>query len=507
MRAVFQHAENDPGGTPPLACAATLRLHPGLRRAAALGLLLIFILLAYTRLSWVRRQAPDFEFFFRAGAELVAHGSFDDGVDRWPDGTQEQRGTIEWYTPFVARLMTLPAKTAELLFGRLDGPMQPANDALLAPRSAFRFADCLWLAVNLAALAFVLRTIGARLLDLPAQDWPAWSILPLLTLGLFVYWEFRLNQVNLVTLLLLLGSFVCWQRGRAFAAGWWLGLAILLKLTPALLLAWFLLKRQFRTVAAALLIVLLCGPLADVLAFGPRYAAETYGAWLRAVQASSQGALIMAQREMDWRNQSPGAVLARTLSETSASTHFENDPRAARFNEPPQLRNVASLELGLVRYLALATSAVPLLLLCWLARRPAAACSSLRLRLEFAAFLLLMLWCMPVLRLYHLVWMLPAVALLLSQVYRADGSLAWRRLALLACAVVAAAQLAPLAVYVWNFRALEVYGVFAACVLVLAATLMLRLATLDARGPVRGPLLERRGWSPPAAEGMAVSHG
>ena len=111
-------------------------------------------------------------------------------------------------------------------------------------------AGLVWLVLNVAAMFATLRLVGRHLVSLPPQDWPVTQLVPFFVLFLFWWWEFRLNQINNLTLLLLLGGFVCWQRGQHRASGLWLGLAVLIKVTPALLLVWFALKRQYRVVGA-----------------------------------------------------------------------------------------------------------------------------------------------------------------------------------------------------------------------------------------------------------------
>jgi hypothetical protein len=193
---------------------------------------------------------------------------------------------------------------------------------------------------------------------------------------------------------------------------------VLIKITPLLVLFWFGLKRQYRTVATGALTVLLAGPVADAVVFGPRDAAGLYADWVqRAVTHGSHRGLIRTQAELDWRNQGLGAVLCRWLHPTNYALRWDNDPR---FPAPEVTRrmNVADLPPGAIATLASVIQAAALLGLVWLARRPAAVLPAGRIRLEWALFLGAMLWFMPVMRAYHLVWLFPLAGLTCDAVCR-----------------------------------------------------------------------------------------
>jgi hypothetical protein len=366
------------------------------------------------------RRAPDFEYFYTAADHLLTHGELDRGVERLPNGQIELRGTIEWYLPFVSRFMTL---LAWLPFGA---------------------AGAVWLTLNVIAFFVTLALIGKHLMGLPPQDWPVTLLLPTLLLGLFWHWEFRLNQIDTLTLLLVAASFVHWQQRRQKLAGFWLGLAVLLKVTPMLLVVWFALKRQFRTVGVALVTILLAGPVGDLIVFRPAYALEGYRHWWHtAVTASSHRGLILNQGEMDWRNQGLGAVASRWLHPTNYALHFDNDPRI-KTDKPPATMNVVALSRATVAGIVLTVVGLSMAGLLWLVRRPASVLSLWQLRTEWALCLLAMLWLMPILRRYHLILLLPAVAVLASGIHYAGVRRRWSRLAQVVVGGVLACQLAVL---------------------------------------------------------------
>lgn len=433
--------------------------------------------LAQVGFKHIRKSAPDFEYFYKAGTWLRTHGTLDQGYDV-VDGRVVQRGTLDWYWPFVSRLM--------------------AVFALLPPRPA----GYVWLALNLAAMLATLRLVGRHLSGLPPRDWVVTQVVPLLLLAGYWYWEFRLNQIDNFTLLLLVASYVAWECGRRTTAGVWLGVAVLLKLTPGLLVLWFALKRQWRTAAAAVVTIVLAGPVSDVLVLGPTETRAAYQDWLhKAVTTGSQAGLVRTQREMDWRNQGLGAMLSRWLHPTNYNTRFENDPRiAARYSESEERTiNIAALPVERVARIVTAVSLASLGTLVWVARRPAARLTAWQLRFEWALFVLAMLWFMPVMRYYHMIWAYPAVTLLAAGIHYAGLHCGWSRLVLVCFGLVVAGQFALL------HRPLAAGGAALLSVVALAIPLWVLLARL-ARNPT---ILAPPAFEPPcvvASPGVHAPH-
>ena len=423
--------------------------------AIALGLLVWYLASVASRN--LGRGHPDFEFFYKAGASVLAHGDLDRGVDQLADGRIVARGALDWYLPFVSRIMTL--------FAWLPLPQ----------------AGGIWLLLNLTALIATLRLVGRHFSGLPPRDWPATQLLPFLFLIVFWHWEFRLNQINNFTLLLLLGAFVCWRQGRPTTAGLWLGLAVLLKVTPLLLVLWFALKRQFRVVAVAAVTFLAAGPLADTIAFSPSRTVEMYRAWgRRAVVEGSHRGLILGARETDWRNQSLSAVAMRWLYPANWNTHFDNDPRITP-RWPERTLNIVHLPRPVIAALVTGIVVLSAAGLVFLARRPAHALTLWQLRLEFALFILAMLWFMPVMRRYHLIWCLPALSVLAGCIHYSGFRGWWARLALAAFLGILISQLLLLTRVLGAENFVEAGGVFLAAVALLAAPLIAQLLILSRR--------------------------
>jgi hypothetical protein len=280
------------------------------------------------------------------------------------------------------------------------------------------------------------------------------------------------------------GGFVCWQLGQRFAAGLWIGMAVLLKVTPGLLVLWLLLKREFRVAGVALGTVLLAGPVADGVVLGPRAAADAYRAWFRrSVTVGSHAGLIREQREMDWRNQSLSAVTTRWLHATDYRTHFDNDPRMnERFEEhAARYINVVNLPLGIIGRIVAGIAALSLLVLGWLMRKPAAVLTVWQLRFEWVLVLLAMLWLMPVMRLYHVIWAYPAIAVLGGAVGYAGFGSGWSLTAFGMIAAVLMGQLALL------FRPAQAGGVVLMSVVLLAIPVVWMLVRLARDGALLPP--------------------
>ncbi len=408
-----------PGRRRPPGLGRSLRAPRGVRIGCSIALALLCIWLFVRGGSKVILGYPDFEYFYKAGQSVLLNGSLDGGFDVLPDGSIDRRGTIDWYLPFMSRLMSPFA---------------------LLPQSQVGLA---WVAFNVLVMLATLRLIGRELMGLPKGDWPVTVLLPFIFLAAYWEMEFRLNQVNNLTMLLLVASFVLWQRGRPGLSGFWLGLAVLIKLTPGLLVLWFALKRQYRTVAAAGLTIVLAGPAADAVVFGPGAAADHYAGWFqRAVAEGSHRGLILEQREMDWRNQGLGAVLSRWLHPTNWATHFDNEPRAAHRAEEPAYLNVASLPRGQVALLATVIALGSVAVLVLLARKPSRELTAWQLRFEWSLFVLAMLWLMPVMRQYHMVWATPAMCMLAAGIHHMGHRGGWTKLAFACIALVIALQVA-----------------------------------------------------------------
>jgi hypothetical protein len=124
-----------------------------------------------------------------------------------------------------------------------------------------------WNLVSLVALAVSL-TITMRQLGI---GFAPWSLLPVVTLLLLcgpLRHQIAQGQLNLVLLVLLTGAWAAERSGRPAWAGALLGLAAAIKVFPAFLFLYLILRRQWRALLAGVAVILLAG-LLSLAVLGP----------------------------------------------------------------------------------------------------------------------------------------------------------------------------------------------------------------------------------------------
>ncbi len=181
--------------------------------------------------------------------------------------------------------------------GKLEQPPDAATprrpkDYPYPPFWAFVHAPLTYLPKNLAQLAIYplfavslvsLLWILSRLteLSLPADRrsifWIA--VVAVVLTSRFLIRDMPESGVNLALVTLSWGAVYLWTRRREIFAGTALGLAIALKCTPALFLAYFLWKRQWKMVAATTAAVALF-TLSPIMMMGPTRYGETMHFWM-----------------------------------------------------------------------------------------------------------------------------------------------------------------------------------------------------------------------------------
>lgn len=176
-----------------------------------------------------------------------------------------------------------------------------------------------WLSLVLLGAGVLLaeRLLRGRLGDSPS---PAL----LVTLGLMApyitSWAV-LGAIEAPVLALILGAWFLSTRGRPWSAGLLLGLAGLLKIIPAMLLAFFLLRGQWRVVLSAGATAVLLGAGLPLLVLGPQATLEQHrGFYQRAIGEHSPVQTIRAAhpRKAIYTNNALPIVLRRLLSPVNA---------------------------------------------------------------------------------------------------------------------------------------------------------------------------------------------
>jgi hypothetical protein len=118
---------------------------------------------------------------------------------------------------------------------------------------------------------------------------------------------------NLVILFLVVAALEAWRRGYDVLAGLVLALSIAYKVTPALFIVYFLLKRSWRAAGATVLGVGVFLLIVPAVVIGPRFNAECLGTWWHHMLSPFLTEGAASPQEI---NQSMVGVLTRLLTAT-----------------------------------------------------------------------------------------------------------------------------------------------------------------------------------------------
>ena len=130
------------------------------------------------------------------------------------------------------------------------------------PFAAIVFAPLAWtswpvavaagLVVNAAMVGLLMRWYVLPVLR--SRGWTAWCLVPLTFLAFLVFEPsrdtFSYGQINLVLLVLVCADLRNLENGRL--TGWGIGLAAAIKLTPAVFIGYLIIRRQYRAAATAI---------------------------------------------------------------------------------------------------------------------------------------------------------------------------------------------------------------------------------------------------------------
>jgi len=183
---------------------------------------------------------------------------------------------------------TYPALLAILLVPFADAPPGAEPLALAVPVAV---SITLWYVIGLAALVWGVHHL-CRAIEETHPDGPrpapirgtrfwwvrAWPVV--LCFPAVAHTLVR-GQVNTLVVALLCGYTAAVLRGHRARAGWWLAAATCLKVIPALLILYPLVKRDLREIAHFALAMLVGVVLVPVLALGPERAWEAHQSFVR----------------------------------------------------------------------------------------------------------------------------------------------------------------------------------------------------------------------------------
>jgi hypothetical protein len=349
-------------------------------------------------------------------------------------------------------------------------------------------AAVLWQLASFACLVWIAREVAlfaaAGLPGAPRGDpfvdgtWLAW--VPTGCVLRLVDSNFANGQVNLFTLALVLLAMRAYRRDRDVAAGAWIAAGAAIKIVPGFFAVYFLMRRSWRSFAAAVIVTALLVFVLPAAILGWSTNLRYLGEWWRANPAPY---LAGGERLLEERAYLPGQSLAASLYRALAATPATSDP------ERGATANVVALDPEIVKWIVRAVNLAFVALLGWVvARRPASRASPGFAR-EVSLVLLTALVIAPLVHKAHMVWaIVPAGVLLASILY---GRMARGRRG-------ACASLGVLFVILVNFTSPGVVGRWAATGLlsrnvVLLGILALYAAVLVARLP------DDRGGSPLAS--------
>jgi hypothetical protein len=222
----------------------------------------------------------------------------------------------------------------------------------------------------------------------------------------------NLGQTTPLVLLLLLWAEDCLHRGRHAQAGFWFGVAGLIKIPPLLFLPYLGLRRYRRVVSAAIGVLLLA-TVASILCYGWALHVTYYNVVIRA----RLGTAIAAHN-----CQSLAAVVARLCTDASLTSW-----------QPIRLD-------GAARLLQCLLVAAVLFACVWGAATPAGARRYFRMLLELGMIMCLSLLALPIAWEHYGIWLLPVGVIVATAVQerndRGTSLLPWGPALLLVLAVV-----------------------------------------------------------------------
>lgn len=379
------------------------------RRTAAVLLALLFAFTAFHAVRRIYTLKTDFDGFWRAGRAVL------EGRDPY------QRGPGPDDDPLVFPSLRAAAEARDGSGGGRAAEAAPEenegegshtrNSAVLRylPFFGLFMAPFALLPMDLAALAWHTLSFSALLLGirsafrLSGRDRPLASgdtVAVLLVTAVFWADTFTMGQVGLVTLGLSLSAADC-ARSRPWLGGALAGLAAAIKVTPAILAAYFVLKRRWAAAAAAAAAFALCCALA-VPVWGASRTRDLHRAWLDQGAATAGKKFFEKGDSVRYQNQSLHAWASRVFM----------DVNAGRSRKPFRI-NVADLPPSTVAWIVRAAQ-VPLLALAAFALAARRRGEPLTLS-EAGMVSTLTTFIAPVCWTFHLVVMIPAVACLLDR--------------------------------------------------------------------------------------------
>ena len=227
-----------------------------------------------------------------------------------------------------------------------------------------------------------------------------------------------LGNVGLIVLFLIMAAWFLAERGRECEAGAALGLATLIKLMPAVLIVFFLLRRRWRVAGAAVAVTVVLGLGLPLLALGPK---ETIAQHRQFYKVAVRGGSALATLTSDqppkkiYNNNAVPMVLRRLLSPLNAGKDDSRGPLFVNFVDLPR-RAMVTIYIALLGVFVAGSIAVTLL--CPGMHTPHTSHDLSRMRTEFGVWCCLMLLASPLVWTHYLPLAYWPLALLMDDVER-----------------------------------------------------------------------------------------
>ena len=258
-------------------------------------------------------------------------------------------------------------------------PILPISLSPLMALPPVTGATC-WFALKVALTA-VSVWLCFRVVRLQGRPLPSWFQAGVLVFSLRPFLsDLHHGNNNLIILFLIVAALEAWRRGYDVLAGLALGLSISYKVTPALFVYYFLVKRSWRAAGASVLGVGIFLLIVPSLIIGPEFNAECLGSWWQHMLTPFLTEGASSPQEI---NQSMVGVLTRLLTATKTGD--------GRY-DLHQAVNLVSWDPRTVRYLIKGLSLGFVGLLAVLCRTRTARRDDPRLLGEFALVVLTMLF-------------------------------------------------------------------------------------------------------------------
>ncbi|MGC9454311.1 MAG: glycosyltransferase family 87 protein [Phycisphaerae bacterium] len=246
-------------------------------------------------------------------------------VTRWQLAVEQMWEGVDIYRSHDESSRSVSAQQGD---GSRMHPNMPAVAVMMTPLTWVTptTAAVVWNLMKLAvvAMAVLMAASVANHHDKRVPDWVV--LLGLLLAGKFVISDIQHANTNVFVMGGIVAHLWLYRRGRDFAAGAPLALAICLKLTPVLFLAYWLYQRNWKLLTGALVALLVLGVLLPAVALGPERFADLSDSWWTNVISPG---LVESQWYPIHINQSAPGVLARYLlgGQRAGNIYYAPDTR------------------------------------------------------------------------------------------------------------------------------------------------------------------------------------